>query len=202
MQEVYFVANGIEVWGSRERGFEDITQIGEKGYSRLWLLFTNDTGITNIEINLSRTNGEISSLTFVGCKKIFYYNKPFNADSFCKKSMQSAIMLNDYVENNKYPRYITTPSDVSVEVYSNAVVFWVKNEQIAPRYLFYESEYLGVLTDKNFIVVAFVTWNLSEKELEDLKWIWVLSKEGLFYRKKHPLNQLKVLFPWKIKVAF
>lgn len=119
-----------------------------------------------VEIDIDQESGKLIKLTVVKSDNINLYNKKFDLDHFINFQM-SLYFLPAMKDMKNILTYLEVNQEINLDIFDNAVVIYLNKEK-SPLFLFYENEVLGILTDRFFNVVAFISWDLSENEKKEL----------------------------------
>lgn len=127
--------------------------------------FNNDL----VDVLMGREIGELFKISVVSPKRINFFNEQFSVQRYITKRMGLALGFADSIAPvDDEVLYFKMEGVTGLEVYNDAAIVRlpIPNQT---RFLFYQNEMLGVLTDRDFNVTGFVTWNLTAREVQTLR---------------------------------
>jgi hypothetical protein len=170
MQTIYFVTNKKRI-PNRDCDFKypffisiSLKDIVGNGI-RLYYEDISRNNIAKLAIELDNT---INKLQIINSNQITIYSTNFKFDSYLQIISSIAAELTHDSLNKWIVGGYTIWNAIKIHIYNNSVVM-VVNEDSCPRYFIHENNILGVLTDKNLIIIGFVINNISQENMNILK---------------------------------
>lgn len=119
------------------------------------------------KITIEGTTKQIISFTLMPNENAYIYNKNLNLDKFIR--LQKNLSINTYpnIPTEDYAA-INLNRDIFLKIYNNAIMIEI-DKNINQCLLIYENQQLGILTDFNFNIAAFVSFNLNKNEINTIK---------------------------------
>lgn len=196
MSKLYYLVNNY-ISTLDQRQFEP-TLIGRISGHGVYIRIVNRDKVADLEFNLEPSTKKIISVGLIGTKNVRAYQYPFPVNSLLELQKTITIDSNEMLEKFVAPKFLSFLGDVKVGIYKDAIIFWLYNPNFfQARYLLTENDMLSVLTDKNFNVLAFITWNLSDEEMKEFKFDIGWERRNIKFVKEEPHLKVESILTMK-----